>query len=97
MKGNVHEVHFDASSRSFWWKSDLPAQGLPLRVIDVFCGGYGGWVHALRWVDAHFRRLTHVGAFDMDPTMLEMYQKNHGGHICSQWPVNPFSCSAVLT
>eukprot|EP00438_Fugacium_kawagutii_P027305 Skav202705 [mRNA] locus=scaffold654:463220:465049:+ [translate_table: standard] len=78
--GSLH-VHFGDASKCVWWDMNLPKSNRPLRVVDVFSGGMGGWIQALKWTNPNILGLDHVGALDNDHEMMRMYQQNHGGVI----------------
>eukprot|EP00438_Fugacium_kawagutii_P017511 Skav206899 [mRNA] locus=scaffold2387:325761:329858:+ [translate_table: standard] len=75
------EAHFTDSSTCTWWDSNVPQARSPMRVIDIFSGGFGGWAHTMEWVNTRVMGVTHVGALDMDEGMMAMHQRNHGGNM----------------
>lgn len=68
------------TSFACWWNNVAPKKGSTLKMMDVFCGAYGGWAFAQQWLASHCD-LSHVAAIDHSDEAVETYRMNHGGSL----------------
>ena len=53
-----------------------------IRVYEAFCGGFGGFGRALKFLNSNMRQkpFKHVGGFDFDRHAVEIFNQNHETH-----------------
>ena len=52
-------------------------EGKPLRVGELFCGGFSGWTHAFHELIMRHMNIEHVFALDRDAMCCEVYKRTH--------------------